>query len=99
MLAISDDGCGMDGEILDKIFEPFFTTKGQGQGTGLGLATVYGIVNQNNGFINVYSEPGKGTTSRSTSPPCGELAVEKGRRGRPRGSRNILLVEDELHPK
>ena len=100
MLTVSDDGCGMDEEVRAQIFEPFFTTKGVGEGTGLGLATIYGIVKQNNGFVNVYSEPGKGTIFRIYLPA---LEAESRRHDDPRttyappvgGDEIILVVEDE----
>jgi PAS domain S-box-containing protein len=99
MLAVSDDGCGMDGDTLGKVFEPFFTTKGVHKGTGLGLAMVYGIVKQNNGFINVYSEPGEGTTFRLYLPrQKGEVIEEAPKKiaAIPRGNgETVLLVEDE----
>ena len=99
LLAISDNGCGMDKETLGSIFEPFFTTKGTDKGTGLGLATVYGIVKQNDGFINVYSEPGQGTTFRIYLPrhmgKAGRTRREGPAEPAGRGSETILLVEDE----
>ncbi len=99
LLAISDDGCGMDKDILDQIFEPFFTSKKLGQGTGLGLSTVYGIVKQNNGFINVYSEPGIGTTFRIYLPRYAGQAVDTRREKAAESPLNrgetVLVVEDE----
>ncbi len=100
ILAVSDDGCGMDQEILENLFEPFFTTKDVGKGTGLGLATVYGIVKQNNGFINVYSEPDQGSAFRIYLPrqhlPAEEIsATAHSKIPAPSGNETILLVEDE----
>jgi two-component system cell cycle sensor histidine kinase/response regulator CckA len=99
MLAVSDDGCGMDENIQKKVFEPFFTTKEAGKGTGLGLATVYGIVKQNNCFIKVYSEPGQGTTFKIFFPRCGlDTRTEAGQRKMqlsPGQGESVLLVEDE----
>jgi CheY-like chemotaxis protein len=99
VLAVSDDGCGIDSETLPHIFEPFFTTKKEGQGTGLGLATVYGIVKQNDGFIHVDSDPGKGSTFRVYLPRHADGSVkaaeEAGETELRRGTETILLVEDE----
>lgn len=98
-LAVSDDGYGMDKETMQMIFEPFFTTKQNGKGTGLGLATVFGIVKQNNGFVNVYSELGKGTTFRIYLPRFEEMAESSaesyGDVVMMGSQETILLVEDD----
>jgi two-component system, cell cycle sensor histidine kinase and response regulator CckA len=99
MLAVSDTGAGMSKETMARVFEPFFTTKGAGQGTGLGLSTVYGIVKQSDGNIWVYSEPGQGSTFKIYLPhttDAGE-SIRPARQDEAdvRGSETILLVEDE----
>jgi len=100
MLVVSDDGCGISSENLDKLFDPFFTTKDIGKGTGLGLATVYGIVKQNNGFINVYSEVDKGTTFKIYLPRHSEKIEndqnEIAEQFLLSQGETLLLVEDDL---
>ncbi len=98
-IAVSDNGCGMDKQTIAHIFEPFFTTKDVGVGTGLGLATVYGAVKQNNGFINVDSEPGQGTVFAIYLPRYvgtdGQVQADNTMEPAVRGDETILLVEDE----
>jgi CheY-like chemotaxis protein len=98
-LAVTDNGVGMDPEIQARIFEPFFTTKPVGQGTGLGLSTVYGIVKQSDGFIWCYSEPDHGTTFKIYLPLAGTRTTPMPAERRPvelrGGNETILVVEDE----
>ena len=99
MIAVSDNGCGIPADRLDKIFEPFYTTKEKGRGTGLGLSTVYGIVKQSNGYVWTYSEPGQGATFKIYLP----ATTEPARAARPpvdgtrslTGTETVLLAEDE----
>jgi len=99
LLKVNDDGCGMDTKVLENIFEPFFTTKDVGQGTGLGLSTVYGIIRQNEGFLDVDSQPGKGTIFSIYFPrhrgKLGRIKKEKLSTEITTGHETILLVEDE----
>jgi CheY-like chemotaxis protein len=99
LLSVTDTGTGMPPEVASRIFEPFYTTKGPGKGTGLGLATVYGIVRQAGGTIAVESEPGRGTSFRIFLPaieerptPAESAAIDVA----PRGSETVLILEDEV---
>jgi CheY-like chemotaxis protein len=98
-LSIADTGCGMPPDVLSHIFEPFFTTKPVGKGTGLGLATVYGIAKQHEGWIEVHSQPGEGSTFRIYIPTCNVEPKADPAPAAPepmrRGSETILVVEDE----
>jgi CheY-like chemotaxis protein len=99
VLAVADTGCGMTAEVKARIFEPFFTTKELGKGTGLGLATVYGVVEQSGGFIEFDSEPGHGTEFRIFLPRSKatdrEIRTDEIRLGGAGGKETVLLVEDE----
>ena len=100
VLMVTDTGCGMDKDILTNAFEPFFTTKDEGRGTGLGLATVHGVVRQNGGFVSISSELGRGTTFKICLPLyTGSIEKSEGKNiatPRSRGHETLLVVEDEL---
>jgi CheY-like chemotaxis protein len=95
--SVTDTGIGMDKAVQNKIFEPFFTTKDRGRGTGLGLASAYGIIKNHDGIINVYSERGKGTTFTVYLPAAGtaEATGEKSDLSPLRGTETVLIVDDE----
>ncbi|MBC2714416.1 MAG: PAS domain S-box protein [Desulfobacteraceae bacterium] len=96
-ISVTDTGIGMDKIIQEKIFDPFFTTKGHGQGTGLGLSSVYGIVKNHRGYVTVYSEEGKGSTFKIFLPASDKLPEKKKKATEPllRGNETILIVDDE----
>lgn len=97
-ISIADTGCGMDKKNVEKIFDPFFTTKKQGEGTGLGLSTAYGIIKNHGGHITVYSEPGKGTIFHILIPASGTTPPREPKPSKPKvlsGSESILLIDDE----
>ena len=100
MLAVSDTGHGMTADVAARVFEPFFTTKPDGQGTGLGLAMVFGFVKQSGGHVKIYSEPGEGTTVRLYLPRAVGASAAATQRSSvpvelPRGSATVLVVEDD----
>jgi len=98
LITVSDSGIGMDEKTRDKIFEPFFTTKKTGKGTGLGLSIVYGIIKEHNGYVNVHSEPGKGSSFRLYLPLITDVEEEEeilDSAALPRGTESVLLAEDD----